>query len=555
MGCKKNGSRRWLWAVLGVAWALALAGCGSGGTDSSGGGGGISGASGVSGGTGATNGAGAAGESGGVSSGCEASGGTAAGTNGGGGGANGGTAGVNGGADCTGGDDSGLSIAAIAGKALFDDKSLSASGQQSCATCHVAARAFTADPATDHGLPVPLGGPNMDLPGFRNTPSLVYASLTPGFFLDDGTPTGGFFRDGRASSLDQQAQLPFITPFEMANRDAAEVVGRLQQSTASLQAFTAAYGSQVLSDPKTALADMGLAIAAYETEDLAFHPFTSKFDAWQNGQAQLTDVELKGLALFNNPGKGNCTACHPSQRQGYSEHPLFTDFTYDNIGVPRNWDIPANAANPVSPVSGVSLIDYLPRAPGNGPADSEYAYYDMGLCGPFQPDANDPHPRPPFFSVTTLCGLFKVPTLRNVAITAPYFHNGLFSNLHQVVEWYVTRDINNNTGNNPAPMPAGPDGNPYFPAGTFYVNADGTPDLLQYNDLPLAFDANVNIAEVPYTPPKFSGGQAPTLNASEIDAVVAFLCTLTDGYDPAHPSAYNAPAQCQPTAGSTSGNL
>jgi cytochrome c peroxidase len=439
-------------------------------------------------------------------------------------------------------------LAAVAGKSLFNDKSLSASGKQSCATCHVAARAFTADPATDQGLPVPLGGPNMDLPGFRNTPSLLYVSLTPGFFLDDGTPTGGFFRDGRASSLDVQAQLPFITPFEMANRDAAEVVGRLQQSPASLQAFIAAYGSQALHDPNVALADMGLAIAAFETEDPQFQPFTSQFDYWQAGKAELTALELQGLALFNNPGKGNCTACHPSQRQGYSEHPLFTDFTYDNIGVPRNWKIPANAANPVSPISGVSLISYMPSGANNVPADAQYSYYDMGLCGPSQTDPIDAHPRPSFFSVTTLCGSFKVPSLRNVAITAPYFHNGVFGTLHQVVQWYVTRDINNNTGNNPAPVPAGPDGNPYFPVGTFYVNADGTPDLYEYNDLPLAFNANVNVGEVPYTPAKFSGGQSPTLTAAEIDAVVAFLCTLTDGYDPGNPSAYNVPAQCQPTA-------
>src|SRR6185312_2433111 len=108
-------------------------------------------------------------------------------------------------------------------------------------------------------------------------------------------PTGGFFRDGRSSSLDQQAQQPVITPFEMANHDAAEVVGRLQRSAASLQAFVAVYGAAVLSNPQTALTDMGLAIAAYETEDSAFHPFSSKFDAWQNGQAQLSDLELKGL--------------------------------------------------------------------------------------------------------------------------------------------------------------------------------------------------------------------------------------------------------------------
>jgi cytochrome c peroxidase len=441
-----------------------------------------------------------------------------------------------------------LSVAATAGKALFNDKSLSASGKQSCATCHVAARAFTADPATDPGLPVPLGGPNMDIPGFRNTPSLLYVSLAPGFFLDGGTPTGGFFRDGRASSLDQQAQLPFITPFEMANQDATEVVGRLQSSPDTLKAFIAAYGEQALANPQVALADIGLALAAYETEDADFHPFTSKFDYWQQGQAQLTAQELQGLALFNNPGKGNCTACHPSQRQGYSEHPLFTDFTYDNIGVPRNWSIPANAVTPVSPISGVSLASYMPAGPSNVPTGAEYAYYDIGLCGPFQTASTDPNPRPSFFAITTLCGLFKVPSLRNVAVTSPYFHNGVFKTIHEVVEWYVTRDINNNTGNNPAPVDAGPNGNPYFPLGTFYTNADGTPDLLQYNDLPVDFDANVNIAELPYTPPTFEGGQAPTLTASEIDAVVAFLCTLTDGYDPANPSAYNVPIQCQPTA-------
>jgi cytochrome c peroxidase len=453
-----------------------------------------------------------------------------------------------------------LSAAATAGKALFNDKSLSASGKQSCATCHVAARAFTADPATDRGLPVPLGGPNMDIPGFRNTPSLLYVSLTPGFFLDGGTPTGGFFRDGRASSLDQQAQLPFITPFEMANQDATEVVSRLQNSPDTLEAFIAAYGAQALANPQVALADMGLALSAYETEDADFHPFTSKFDYWQQGQAQLTAQELQGLALFNNPGKGNCTACHPSQRQGYSEHPLFTDFTFDNIGVPRNWNIPADAVTPVSPISGVSLVPYMPVGPSNVPTGAEYAYYDMGLCGPFQTPSTDPNPRPSFFDITTVCGVFKVPSLRNVAVTSPYFHNGMFATLHQVVEWYVTRDINNNTGNNPAPVAAGAtNGNPYFPVGTFYTNADGTPDLYQYNDLPVEFDANVNIGEVPYTPPTFSGGQAPTLTASEIDAVVAFLCTLTDGYDPANPSAYNVPTQCQPTAATpaaaqTSGN-
>ena len=436
-----------------------------------------------------------------------------------------------------------LSAAAEAGKALFFDTSLSASGAQSCSTCHVPARAFTADPSVDHGLPVPLGGRNMDLPGFRNAPSLSYASFTPGFSIASGnTPTGGFFRDGRASSLAEQAQLPFVTSFEMANVNAAELVMRLQHSSATLAKFVAAYGQAPLADPPQALRDIGLAIAAFESEDPAFHPFTSKYDYWLQGKAQLTSRELQGLTLFNDPAKGNCTACHPSQSQAYSSHALFTDFTYDNIGVPRNWQVPANAVNPVSPIDGTPL-NYVP-APVDVPPDAEYTYYDLGLCGPFQPDASDPDPRPVFSATTTLCGLFKVPTLRNVALTAPYFHNGVFDTLKKVVEWYVTRDINNNPANNPTPVAAGPDGNPYMPVGSFYTAADGSPDRYEYNDLPVEFDANVNVGEVPYTPPSTAGGQAPTLDLDEINAVVAFLCTLTDGYDPAHPAAYSRPAQC-----------
>ena len=421
---------------------------------------------------------------------------------------------------------------------MFDDQALSASGKQSCGTCHVKSFAYAADPATDQGLPVPLGGTAFNLVGLRNAPSLMYASFTPSFDADN--IIGGFFRDGRASSLEVQAEQPFITEFEMANKDAAEVVQRLQ-TRPYLQDFIALFGAAVLSDPQTALQDIAKAIAAYETEDATFHPFSSKFDYWQQGQAQLSAQEANGLALFNNPGKGNCTACHPSQRQSYSEHPLFTDFSYDNIGIPRNWKIPANTPNPVSPIDGTPL-DYV-TLPANVPADSEYAYYDLGLCGVLAPPADDPHPRPVFTSVTSLCGQFKVPTLRNIALTAPYFHNGIFGSLREVVQWYVTRDINSNVGNNPLPQP-----NPYSPAylgaDSFYVAADGSPDALQYNDLPLDFDANVNIAEVPYTPPTFQGGQAPTLSAAEIDDVVAFLCTLTDGYDPTNPAAYVLPAQC-----------
>jgi len=447
-----------------------------------------------------------------------------------------------------------LSASATLGKALFFDKNLSASGKQSCATCHVPSRAFVEDPTTDEGFPVPLGGVDMDLPGFRNTPSLMYASFTPVFSISaSGTPSGGFFRDGRASSLAAQAEQPFVSFFEMANQDAAAVLRRLQASS-ELSQFVAVFGPEALKDPGVTLRDVGLAIAAFETEDPSFHPFSSKYDYWLEGSAVLTTQEQRGLALFNDPAKGNCTSCHPSQRQGYSDHALFTDFTYDNVGIPRNWKIPANTAVPTSPVSGVPL-SYVPPD-GNLPPGAEYAFYDLGLCGPFSPSDSDPQHRALLTSTTSLCGFFKVPTLRNVAITAPYFHNGVFDTLQQVLEWYVTRDINNNTGNNPTPAEAGsPNGNPYASVGTFYTTADGTPDLYEYNDLPVEFDANVNIGEIPYTPPTFAGGQAPTLSAADIADMIAFLCTLTDGYDPANPSAYPVPVQCQLAAGTSPGRL
>jgi len=439
-----------------------------------------------------------------------------------------------------------LSAAAQLGDQLFSDTTLSVSGRQACATCHVPSNAYA---ATD-GLSVPLGGPDMNLPGLRNAPSLKYASFTPPFSIVTGSATGGFFRDGRASSLAAQAAQPFVTAFEMANQNAAEVIARLQASPASLAQFVAVYGADALNDPEVALEDMAQAIAAYETEDPSFHPFSSKFDFWLAGEAQLTNVEQRGLALFNDPTHGNCTACHPSQRQGYNEHALFTDFTYDNIGIPRNWKIAANLPHPVSPVNGVALT-YIP-VETNIPADSEYTYYDLGLCGPLAPAPTDPHPRPVFSDTTSLCGQFKVPTLRNIALTAPYFHNGVFDTLKEVLEWYVTRDINNNVGNNPNPVAAGPGGNPYVAAGSFYLAADGTPDQFEYNDLPVEFDANVNVGEVPYTPPSFAGGQAPTLTTDDINAIITFLCTLTDGYDPDHPDAYALPQQCQAAVAASS---
>lgn len=387
-----------------------------------------------------------------------------------------------------------LSAKAQLGKLIFNDQALSASGKQSCATCHVQATGFSAN----DGLPVPMGGPNMDLPGLRNTPSLMYASFTPAFhFASDGTPTGGFFRDGRAASLIDQAQQPFLNQFEMANGSAADVQQRIVTRPYYTQ-LQQIFGSTGTADATTTLASVGAALAAYEAEGPEFRPFSSKFDAFTNGQATLTPDEQQGLALFNDPSKGNCTACHVSTPAN-GVPALFTDFTYDNIGVPRNWKLASNDDS--------TTLSYVPA---NGAAlGGDYRYYDMGLCGPL---------RDTYSMLTQFCGVFKVPTLRNVAIKQHYFHNGVFDNLGDLVSWYITRDTNPKH---------------------WYVKADGvTPDIA-YNDLPPVYDANVNVAEVPYNP-----GVAPSLTTTEMNQIVNFLCTLTDGYDASNPGAYRQQPQC-----------
>lgn len=419
----------------------------------------------------------------------------------------------------------GLSAAAELGQKIFVDKALSVSGKQSCATCHVAAYAFAGDPTNggpDHGSAVPLGGPNMDLPGFRNSPSLMYASFTPAFYFDaSGSPSGGFFRDGRAANLTDQGAQPFITAFEMANANAAAVIEKLKQRP-YLDDFTSLYGSEVLSDPDTALKRIGAALAAFETEAPQFHPFSSKYDYWRKGQVTLTAQEQHGLELFNDPSKGNCAACHPSTSADGVTPPLFTDFSFDNLGVPRNAKIAAN--NPDSAPA------YTPRNSDDG----VHVYYDLGVCGPLRDNSGR--------NLSGICGQFKVPTLRNIALTAPYFHNGQFSTLEQAIGFYVRRDTN--------------------PEEFYPTLADGS--VTKFDDLPAKYggqilvnylepgsDAgyvgNVNTLEVPYN--RSLGGTA-ALDPADIQDLIAFLCTLTDGFDPANPAALVLPTQCQSAASS-----
>jgi cytochrome c peroxidase len=360
-----------------------------------------------------------------------------------------------------------LSQVAQLGQKIFSDASLSASGRQSCASCH--------DPASAHAAPndlsVQLGGPDLATPGFRAAPSLRYLNATPTFsFATDGTPTGGFDRDGRAQSLAEQAQRPFLAPHEMANASSADVVAKLQRASYAEQ-FRAVFGAAIFDDAAAAFDRVTFALQQFQKEDPSFHSFDAKYDLFLAGKAQLTDAELRGLALFNNPAKGNCAACHPSAKGADGSSPLFTDFTYDNLGVPRNTSIPATA---------------------------DAAYFDMGLCGPDRTD---------LATRQNLCGAFKVPTLRNVATRRTFFHNGAFHSLRDALRFYVRRDTN--------------------PEEWYPLAADGTVD--KFNDLPVALRGNVNTSEAPYNR---KPGMAPALSDAEIDDLIAFLGTLNDGYQP-----------------------
>ena len=361
--------------------------------------------------------------------------------------------------------DGGLSKVANLGKKIFSDQSLSASGKQSCATCHNPDNAHA--PIND--LAVQLGGAQLDVPGFRAVPSLRYLHLAPTFsFASDGTPTGGFNWDGRANTLAEQSQRPFLAPHEMANASKADVITKLKL-TSYVEEFRQVFGAAILDNNNDAFDRIQLALQQYQKEDNNFHPYDSKYDQFLAGKVTLSASELRGLALFNNPTKGNCAACHLSAKGSDGASPLFTDFTFDNLGVPRN---PAIAAN------------------------ADAGHFDLGLCGPDRTDLSNRY---------ELCGAFKVPTLRNVATRKVFFHNGYFKTLHEVVSFYVKRDTN--------------------PELWYPVDANGV--VQKFNDLPPQYQKNVNVTEVPYNR---RPNMAPALSDSEIDDVVQFLGTLTDGY-------------------------
>jgi cytochrome c peroxidase len=374
-------------------------------------------------------------------------------------------------------DEHALSDLQLLGKRLFEDAGLSEPKGQSCASRHDPKRAFQSNSGSPIAA-VALGSRPGQF-GNRKAPTIMYMAYSPAFGFakdeDEGEnkleARGGQFWDGRANDLVEQPSGPLMNPLEMNNPTADAVVDKVK-AAAYAPKMTAVFGPDAFADAKAAFQRISQSLFAYEASERVA-PFASRFDDYLRGKARLTPIEARGLALFVDPKRGNCVACHAGKTD--SNDPtdwLLTDFTYDALGAPRNAAIPANA---------------------------DPLYFDLGLCKRPGLEAVLPKEVP----LASLCGAFKVPTLRNIAVRGLYFHNGAIASLRDAVAFYATRDT---------------DPKRWYPALK-------TGEADKFNDLPSAYKANVNVEEVPYDR---KPGQRPRLDDRDVDALVAFLQTLTD---------------------------
>jgi cytochrome c peroxidase len=323
------------------------------------------------------------------------------------------------------------------GKKIFFDQRLSLNGNQACAACHGPQVGWTGPDAriNEHGTV--YEGSVAGRFGNRKPPSSAYASLAPLLHLDAASQTfvGGNFWDGRATGWKlgnpaaDQAQGPFLNPAEQALPDSTALVN-LVCGGAYGPSFRKAWGRQACRDVDQGYADIARSILAYESSRQV-NRFSSKFDAYLAGKARLTPAEKLGLALFT--GKAHCANCHTATPGPAGEPPLFTDFTYDNLGVPRNPENPVYAATP----------GFVDRGLG---ATLEA----LGQSTDWQ---QQPHVPPGMISLDLLqlapayVGKQKVPTLRNVDLRPhhrfpkAYTHNGYFKSLAALVHFYNTRDV------------------------------------------------------------------------------------------------------------------
>ncbi|TYL48026.1 cytochrome-c peroxidase [Marinomonas sp. IMCC 4694] len=339
---------------------------------------------------------------------------------------------------------------ALLGAQLFFDVNLSKERNQSCGTCHDIANGFVDKREGTMFGAVSLGS-DMRSMGNRNTPSAAYAAFSPAFHqMPNGEYRGGQFLDGRATSLTEQAKGPFINAVEMALPSGASVVERVKENARYQEVFNSLYGEGVLSQADkgyTAIAD---AIGTFEKTAL-FMPFDSKYDRSLRGEVKLSPEEELGKTLFFSQQFTNCNACHQVSSSPLNSQETFTNYEYRNIGVPGNPNL-------------IAL---------NGHKT------DLGLF------------ENPLVDDRKQAGKFKVPSLRNVAVTGPYMHNGVFQDLRTVVLFYdkynnPKRTTNPETGN--------------------IWNVPEVADNIDLTTLQIG----------------------PALTERRVDAIVAFLKTLTD---------------------------
>lgn len=350
------------------------------------------------------------------------------------------------------------SAMAALGQQLYFDKNLSANRSQACASCHDPAAAFVDPRSTTPALAGSLGADGHSR-GDRQAPMAAYAVFSPEFHQNsDGDYVGGQFWDGRAQDLSEQAGGPPLNPGEMAMADQASVLTRLLENPLYVERFPAIFGPQVLHQADTAYTALRQSIAAFEQSEL-FSPFDSKYDRYLRGEYQPTEQEELGMTLFFSQQFTNCNQCHQLQPRAQMAEETFTNYRYHNIGVPTNTALRVN----------------------NGVASSSQ---DQGL-------GQNPKLSPA--QQAQQAGKFKVPSLRNVAVTAPYMHNGVFADLRTVVLFYdkynsksARRQINPETG-----QPWGP------------------PEVA----------ANLALPELEH---------GPALDDKRVEALVAFLKMLTD---------------------------
>jgi cytochrome c peroxidase len=288
---------------------------------------------------------------------------------------------------------------ATLGQQLYFDTNLSKDKTQSCATCHNPAHAFIDE--RDNGVAgaASLGDDGKSI-GDRNAPTAAYAMFSPNFSRkQNGIYQGGQFHDGRETDLAGQAGGPPTNPGEMAMPDKAATVARIMENKSYVAQFKTLYGNDIFEHSDRAYIAMAESIASFEKTEL-FAPFDSKYDRHLRGKYKMTQQEDLGMTLFFSQQFTNCNLCHQLNKMPASDkNETFTNYEYHNIGVPIN--------------------TALRKANGKGTD-----FIDHGLLD--NPNMTDPNQD----------GKFKVPTLRNVAVTAPYMHNGVFKDLKTVVLFY-----------------------------------------------------------------------------------------------------------------------